>query len=234
VLCPEEEGSRTMAFGKLVVLADPQISRIEVEDIAEPLVNLRSRPEFLIDDRKIKDSQVLAFVRAGVARRLLIAQGHLPPELRLVVVEGLRPLALQASYFAQYQQELRARYPQWSEARLREEVSKYVAPPDLLPPHCTGGAVDVTLATAEGAELDMGTRVNASPEESAGACYMRASNISRQAKTNRALLSASMEAAGLVNYPTEWWHWSYGDRYWAFVAHRPAAIYGAAVAPSWH
>jgi hypothetical protein len=21
----------------------------------------------------------------------------------------------------------------------------------------------------------------------------------------------------MVNYPTEWWHWSFGERYWAFV-----------------
>ena len=33
-------------------------------------------------------------------------------------------------------------------------------------------------------------------------------------------------AAGLVNYPTEWWHWSYGERYWAFSAGADHAVYG--------
>jgi D-alanyl-D-alanine dipeptidase len=28
-----------------------------------------------------------------------------------------------------------------------------------------------------------------------------------------------------VNYPTEWWHWSYGDRYWALMTGAPAARY---------
>ena len=32
--------------------------------------------------------------------------------------------------------------------------------------------------------------------------------------------------AGFVNYPTEWWHWSFGDRYWAFVTGHGAARYG--------
>ena len=32
--------------------------------------------------------------------------------------------------------------------------------------------------------------------------------------------------AGLVNYPTEWWHWSYGDRYWALVTGAAHALYG--------
>jgi hypothetical protein len=27
-------------------------------------------------------------------------------------------------------------------------------------------------------------------------------------------LGGGLTAAGMVNYPTEWWHWSYGDRYW--------------------
>jgi zinc D-Ala-D-Ala dipeptidase len=37
-----------------------------------------------------------------------------------------------------------------------------------------------------------------------------------------------MESTGFVNYPHEWWHFSYGDRYWAYAKDEPAAIYGAA------
>jgi D-alanyl-D-alanine dipeptidase len=61
-----------------------------------------------------------------------------------------------------------------------------------------------------------------------GACYFAATNISREARTNRALLAEVLTAAGLVNYPTEWWHWSYGDRYWAYAEDHPAALYGPA------
>jgi D-alanyl-D-alanine dipeptidase len=35
-----------------------------------------------------------------------------------------------------------------------------------------------------------------------------------------------MTGAGFVNYPYEWWHYSYGDRYWAFVKGTRPAIYG--------
>jgi zinc D-Ala-D-Ala dipeptidase len=34
---------------------------------------------------------------------------------------------------------------------------------------------------------------------------------------------------GLVNYPTEWWHYSYGDRYWALATGAAAALYGPVV-----
>jgi D-alanyl-D-alanine dipeptidase len=42
----------------------------------------------------------------------------------------------------------------------------------------------------------------------------------------------AMRAAGFVNYPTEWWHWSYGDRYWAYLLGKPAAIFGAVLSSS--
>ena len=40
------------------------------------------------------------------------------------------------------------------------------------------------------------------------------------------LLADCLGDAGFVNYPTEWWHWSFGDRYWAFVTGHGAARYG--------
>ncbi|SED95789.1 D-ala-D-ala dipeptidase [Streptomyces sp. TLI_105] len=35
-----------------------------------------------------------------------------------------------------------------------------------------------------------------------------------------------LTSTGLVNYPTEWWHWSYGDRYWAPATGAATAPYG--------
>lgn len=37
-----------------------------------------------------------------------------------------------------------------------------------------------------------------------------------------------MTATGSVNYPGEWWHWSCGDRYWAFITGPHHARYGPA------
>ncbi|GAA0617215.1 hypothetical protein GCM10010394_54230 [Streptomyces crystallinus] len=128
-------------------------------------------------------------------------------------------------YFEEYADTLRAEHPRWSDTRIRAAASRYVSPPEIAP-HSAGAAVDLTLADADGVELDLGTRMNATPEESAGACYTRAANISARARENRTVLAASLTAAGLVNYPTEWWHWSYGDRYWALATAAPAALYG--------
>ena len=163
-----------------------------------------------------------------MAVRLLSAQDFLPDGLRILFIEGYRRLALQRAYFEEYLGELRAGNPGASEHELFSAASRYVSPPDIAP-HSAGAAVDLTLATADGAELDMGTRVNATPEESGGACFTGAPSISAQARANRDLLGRALTAAGFVNYPTEWWHWSYGDRYWALSTGAPAACYGPAV-----
>ncbi|GIH16232.1 M15 family metallopeptidase [Rugosimonospora africana] len=96
---------------------------------------------------------------------------------------------------------------------------------DLPDPHHTGGAVDVTLCTGDGTELDLGSRVLDGPEASANACYTAARNISIAALRNRANLWTVLRREGLTNYPTEWWHWSYGDRYWALNNGVPNTLY---------
>ncbi|NED88547.1 M15 family metallopeptidase, partial [Streptomyces sp. SID11233] len=124
----------------------------------------------LVDTRKEGASTgAFAHLRAGVLERLLAAQRRLPEGLRLLYVEGYRPPALQRSYFEEYADELRAAHPEWSAERIRAAASRYVSPPEIAP-HSAGAAVDVTLADAGGRELDLGTRMNASPEESDGAC----------------------------------------------------------------
>lgn len=53
-----------------------------------------------------------------------------------------------------------------------------------------------------------------------------AEGLSPVARDNRAILVSVMSASGFVNYPHEWWHWSYGDRYWALCSGNPVALYG--------
>ncbi|MEV5020080.1 M15 family metallopeptidase [Streptomyces sp. NPDC053780] len=98
-----------------------------------------------------------------------------------------------------------------------------MSPPEIAP-HCAGAAVDVTLVGLDGHELDLGTRVNASPEESDGACFTHASNVSDQARHHRALLLDAMQGAGFTNYGTEFWHFSAADRYDALTRQESGPI----------
>ncbi|WP_371749068.1 M15 family metallopeptidase [Streptomyces sp. NBC_00280] len=211
----------------IILMNDPRVAAIPVLENGEPLVDLRESPHLRVDTRLADPAGAYALLREGVARRLTRAARLLPEGLRLLVTEGYRPLALQQRYFDRYESELRAAHPDWSEPYLRTRTSRSLSPPEIGP-HVAGAAVDLTLCTDSGTELDLGTPVNASPEESDGACYTAAPGISPTARDNRRTLSAALTTAGLANYPTEWWHWSYGDRYWALTTGAPAALYGPA------
>lgn len=164
-------------------------------------------------------------VREGVAERLACARAMLSRVGILVVHEGLRRIERQQGLFADYFAELRDLYPCAEEPELLSLCSRFVAPVDVAP-HVAGAAVDVSLVGSDGAPIDLGTPVDASPESSAGACYFAAHNISDEAQRLRKILAGAMCASGFVNYPTEWWHWSYGDRYWAHTVGAPEALYG--------
>ena len=211
----------------IILLSDPRVAATRVTENGEPLVDAREVTALRVDTRKADDDGSYAHLRADVLRRLLLAQDALPPGIRLLMVEGFRPPALQRRYFDEYAATLRTAHPDAGPDRIRELASAYISPPEVAP-HVSGGAVDLTLCTDDGAELFLGTEVNATPEESEGGCRTAAANIDAEARANRAAMGRAMAAAGFVNYPTEWWHWSYGDRYWALLTEAPAAKYGPA------
>ncbi|QYC41637.1 D-alanyl-D-alanine dipeptidase [Nonomuraea coxensis DSM 45129] len=210
---------------EIVLLSDPRIAAVPVEECGEPLVDLRDVEALRVDPRLADGAGAYAHVRLSVADLLVAAQTRLPRELRLLVVEGYRPAATQARDFASSVARHRAAHPGWDDERAAAEAAKFVSPPAVAP-HVTGGAVDLTLCTAGGAELPMGTPVNATPPEAGEECRTASAAVSREARANRDLLIDAMTSAGFVNYPTEWWHWSYGERYWAFVTGARHARYG--------
>jgi D-alanyl-D-alanine dipeptidase len=213
-----------MTADSLVLLSDPRIDAIEAGDSDEPLVDLRTVDGLRLDRRYADEAGAFGHLREGVVSRLLDAQAALPGGLGFLITEGYRPLDRQQSLFDGYLNELRARHPEWAGERVYVEATKYVSPVHVAP-HSTGGAVDLTLCTEDGTELDMGTPIDATPVESANACFTAAVNIPEPARRNRRAMSAALTSAGLVNYPTEWWHWSFGERYWAHVTGNARARY---------
>ncbi|MDH2425157.1 M15 family metallopeptidase [Sphaerisporangium sp. TRM90804] len=207
----------------VVLISDPRVTSIPVEECGEALADARG--VLAVDKRLADPDGAYAHLRTGLLDRLRDAQRQLPYGYRLLVVEGYRPPALQRRYFEEYKDGLRAVFPDLSPEELHTAASRYVSPIEVAP-HTAGAAVDLTLTDEDGIELDMGTQVNDTPEQSDGACYTAAPNISAEARQHRKTLACALESAGLVNYPTEWWHWSYGDRYWAMTTNTQAALYG--------
>ncbi|HEU4347904.1 MAG TPA: M15 family metallopeptidase [Actinoplanes sp.] len=201
-----------------ILLSDPRVAAVPVREAGEALARL---------DEDFGPAR--AWVRRGLGERLAAARDALPGGLRLRVVEGHRPVRQQRSISATYSTLLRRLHPGLPGAELLRLTSRFVSPVEVAP-HVAAAAVDLTLVDPQGVELDMGTPIDATPEQSGGACYFAAEGIDADARTRRELLAKVLGGAGLVNYPTEWWHWSYGDRYWALMTGAPAALYGPVLA----
>jgi D-alanyl-D-alanine dipeptidase len=200
-----------------ILISDPRVVGIPLREVDEPVVDLLDlAPEAV---------GVARLVRRGVRDRLLAASRDLPAGISLRVVEGSRAADDQLAIIEAYSTRLRQDHPGATAAEIQRLTSRHVAPLHAAP-HVAGAAVDLTLVDADGHELWMGSALDATPEESHGACYTGASGLDATARANRAMLVTALETTGLVNYPTEWWHWSYGDRYWAHVTGADHALYG--------
>jgi D-alanyl-D-alanine dipeptidase len=208
------------------LLADPCIAAIDVRDNGDRLVDLVTRGIACSD--MTRGTQPSRLVRVGLADRLRAADRALPRGVRLRVAEGFRSAGAQQAIIDGYTQALRLASPDLGDHEVARLSSRFVAPLAVAP-HVAGAAADLTLVDDHGSELDMGTPIDATPEESDGACFFDAGHISAAARANRDLLADALRSAGLVNYPTEWWHWSYGDRYWAHATGAHHAVYGPVV-----
>lgn len=128
-------------------------------------------------------------LRAAVA---LLAESR--PALRLLVFDGLRPNRVQRVFWSLVQ---------------GTPLQRYVGDPAVGSVHGYGLAVDVSLATSDGAELDMGTPFDdftplAEPQLEAQ--HREAGALSAAQLANRQLLRGVMSAAGFLPIPVEWWH----------------------------
>jgi D-alanyl-D-alanine dipeptidase len=157
------------------------------------------------------------WARASVVERLGLARRELPEDYDVLVLDGWRDMAFQAHLLTHY-------------AALEMETEGYVSDPantQLVPPHVTGGAVDLTL-TYRDLPLALGTDFDSFDSRAHfDADLADAPEVAHL----RALLYTAMLAAGFAPYPLEWWHWSYGDQWWAAFTGREESLFGAARPP---
>jgi D-alanyl-D-alanine dipeptidase len=205
------------------LIDDPRVLALRMLSSGEPFVDIRSVTALAVDQSRTDVQQLsddLFQVRSGAAARLARAQACLPDRYQLQLKEGWRPIWVQERLWQWNLDELRASRPGLTDKELHQENARLVAPSGTAPPHSTGGAVDVVLLH-RGHYADMGWGFN-QPGEGSSTAYP----VSEPARRNRDFLAYAMDAAEFINYPPEWWHWSYGDRYWAFQTGHELALYG--------
>ena len=208
-------------WADVVLISDDAVTRIPVVERGDPLVDSTGTLGWTGPNT----DPVARWVRAPLLERLADAAATLPTDLRLALNEGFRLPVLQTRFYERYVARLRRLDPAADDADVHRLASRFVSPPGFAP-HTAGAAADVVLTTPEGEILDVGCPIDATPEESEGRCYTGHPDVTGDALLLRRELVRALGSAGLVNYPTEWWHWSFGDRYWALATGSPHALFG--------
>ena len=200
-----------------------------IDECNEPLVNLVDY-NFVLSPFYFEcglSATSAIFLRQGVAEKLVEVQEQLAP-LRLKIWDGWRSRQVQTAIYRQYWNELTRQHPNWGEAQLRAAVNMFVtegSDPGYIPPHATGGAVDLTLVDAHGQELPMGTGFDHFGPESAS-LYFEENDIDPAICQNRRRLREALTQAGFRSDSHEWWHYDYGNQLWAAALGHPQAFYG--------
>ena len=116
------------------------------------------------------------------------------------------------AYFTKRKDEIAKEKPGISDKDLESYVHNFVAVPDIAG-HPTGAAIDATLTTLDGDEVNMGSAIADYSDEDI--IKTQADGLTSEQIKNRKLLHDAMVSEGFAPFYGEWWHFSYGDREWA-------------------
>lgn len=209
-----------------------QLRYVTIKECDEPLVDflemcpllLQAKPRWLYTREHL--------LRQSAAKKLCQAAENLPKGYRIAVIEGWRPPHIQRRMYAASWARWKEQLPDWKDSALRRLVNRFTAPPHskVPPPHSTGGAMDIMLANEQGEELDM---TSPYAQRDRRAYPFAAKGLSDIARKHRSILHEAFEGTAISNYPSEYWHWSYGDQGWAYRGSHPFAIYGAIRPPDY-
>lgn len=176
------------------------------------------------------NAEKTCYLRKEAYEHLMKAADQLPDGYRFRIWDAWRPFALQKELYEVYYDKivqefkLENRTQEEREGVIRKFVSDPVADIAFPPVHTTGGAIDLTILDECGRELDMGSAFDEFTEKTHTAYYEEGTKS--EIRENRRLLYGIMTGFGFTNLPSEWWHYDYGDRFWAFYNAKPAMYKG--------
>ncbi len=214
------------------ILGQDILNTVPITDCGEELVKLVDYVGNVIismTSRRQRIPDETLYSRRTVAQQLAKIATEISPD-RIKVFDAFRPIDVQQRWFEDVYNGIKKENPTWQHEQLYNAAIVCIFPPSSdrrMPPlHSTGGAIDLTLTDSNGRELDMGTIYS---EFDNPKMHTNSREISPSQRSNRVELLQLMGKCGFVNYPGEWWHFSFGDRDWvAYTGLSSPAIYGRA------
>ena len=206
-----------------------KFEHIPIKECGEPLLDLSTQP-FVLEaayyNQGLSDDPKL-YARQQIVEKLIRLQDQMSG-YRFKIWDPWRSRAVQGNIYQKFWTEVATAHPGWDKPTLELEVGKFVtAPynPNRIPPHATGGAIDLTLVGPDGKELEMGTKFDHFGPEAAS-MYFEEPQRDPRIRDNRRMLREAMLSEDFRHDDEEWWHYDFGNQIWAAALDRPFAIYG--------
>ncbi len=183
--------------------------KIDVVDNGEKLVSFQDN--FLLRENVVKK-----------LKQVEIQLQSINPNYVIQVLSGFRDMSKQIKMFKNQLSLISQKRFYQNSVDLYEKVHQYIAVPSVAG-HPTGGAVDLLIINK-----------NTNKPINFGSNYLDFNDsnikyfsklITNQEKENRKLLRQIMIQNEFAPFDGEWWHFSYGDKEWAFYYKKPNAIY---------
>jgi D-alanyl-D-alanine dipeptidase len=166
-------------------------------------------------------------MRKGIYDKLCRAISLLPEGYCFKVFDAWRPFEVQESLYNEYVDKL-IKVEGVEVEIAKEKATCFVSKPskDIRYPavHSTGGAIDITIVDNNHNELNMGTEFDDFSILANTDAFENSDN--EEVRRNRRLLYRVMTSVGFTNFPSEWWHYDYGDAFWAAQNGISFALYG--------
>jgi D-alanyl-D-alanine dipeptidase len=205
-------------------------------------IPIKDNGESLVDIEGLKNSKIIfskfyykmglsgaidhCLLRETVADKLQRIASRLPHGMKILIYDGWRPIELHTSLYYFLKEKVKHILQNDDEKKIIKYLSTYATPGYVDPlhpsPHFTGGAIDLTLINKNGQELNMGTKFDEMSKtaytehfENIKSQHKQLRPLGREILINRRLLYNLMTEESFSNYKFEWWHYDYGDQFWA-------------------
>lgn len=197
------------------------IGMSHVKECYEPLVDIVAHPKIIYNEATIEKPVLL---RQNVADKLYRIADKLPDNIYIKIYSAYRSRVRLEEIWKNEIEKIEKENPGMQRGEILSLAKFKVTPPNTnMGGHDTGAAIDLALCDRNGNDLDYGTKYHENAQAKSTVV------LNAEQKQNRKFLLQLMKSQGFVQQPSQWWHYSYGDRYWAvYKGKRHSAIYGPA------
>ena len=213
----------TYVIGLRKIMSRRYVGKVHVHECFDPLVDFLPHRHIIFIKETLEEP---ILVRKQVLFKIYNIADKLPKGTNIKVYKVFRSRIKMNEAFESVIDAITAENPNIGRHEAIK-LAKYKTddPKGSLGGHETGGAIDVALCDDNGVDFNYGTKFH----EYNDSTFTYSSHITKEQRKNRKKLVKLMKKQGFVNFPGEWWHFSYGDRMWAaYKGKRDGGIYGSA------